>query len=37
VGLSLIDRGFWDIGQPVRVHTSDGVEREGEIVPLPMI
>lgn len=37
VGLSLIDRGYWDIGQPVRVHTSDGVEREGEIVPLPMV
>ena len=36
VGLSLIDRGFWDIGQPVHVLTPDGARREGEIVPLPM-
>lgn len=36
VGLSLIERGFWDIGQPIAVHTPDGERRRGEIVALPM-
>lgn len=36
VGLSLIDRGYWDIGQKVSVHTPDGAARDGRIVALPM-
>ncbi len=35
VGLSLIDRAFWGVGQPVRVHATDGVARVGEISALP--
>ncbi|MDE0095647.1 MAG: dimethylsulfoniopropionate demethylase [Gammaproteobacteria bacterium] len=35
VGLSLIDREFWDAGQPVTVHSKDGTARAGEISALP--
>ena len=35
VGLSLIDRGFWNPGQPVSVTSGDGVVRPGEISALP--
>ena len=37
VGLSLIDRGYWDIGQAITVRTPDGAAREGRIVALPMV
>ena len=36
VGLSLIDRGFWDAGQPVTVECPDGLARKGEISTLPI-
>lgn len=36
IGLSLIDRDFWDAGQNVTVMTSEGLSRAGEIVSLPM-
>ena len=36
IGLSMIDRGFWDIGQDVQVETPDGHNRSGQIVALPM-
>ena len=36
VGLSLIDRDFWNIGQAVTVDTLDGQFRKGSIVDLPM-
>lgn len=35
VGPGMIDRGFWDTGQAVRVCTQDGVERAGEVSDLP--
>ena len=35
VGLSLIDRGHWDTGQPVTVHSVDGARRPGEVSDLP--
>ena len=35
VGLSLIDKGFWDVGQPLIVHSKDGVTRVGEVSALP--
>ncbi len=35
VGLSLIDQGFWDAGQPVTVECPDGEFREGEVSALP--
>ena len=35
VGLSLIDREFWDAGQPVIVHSKDGIARAGEVSALP--
>jgi len=35
VGLSMIDRGFWDPGQPVTILSADGVRRHGEVVALP--
>ena len=35
VGLSLIDREFWDAGQPVTVHSTDGAARAGEVSALP--
>ncbi len=35
IGLSLIDREFWDVGQPVTVHSKDGVARTGEVSALP--
>ncbi|MFV1602715.1 dimethylsulfoniopropionate demethylase [Phaeobacter sp. JH20_24] len=37
IGLSMIDRGFWDIGQDVRIETPDGETRTGQIVALPMV
>ncbi len=36
VGLSLIDTGYDDIGQPVTVHSRDGLARVGQITSLPM-
>ncbi|KIC20367.1 dimethylsulfoniopropionate demethylase [Leisingera sp. ANG-Vp] len=36
VGLSLIDRGFWDIGQELTVLTPDELERPGRIAKLPI-
>ena len=35
VGLSLIDKEFWDVGQPLIVHSKDGVTRVGEVSALP--
>lgn len=35
VGLSLIDREFWNPGQPVTVETPDGTARTGEVSALP--
>ena len=35
VGLSLIEREFWNVGQPVTVHSKDGVARTGEVSELP--
>lgn len=35
IGLSLINRDFWNPGQPVLVHSSDGANRSGEISALP--
>jgi len=35
VGLSLIERGFWEPGQPVTVESRDGACRPGEISALP--
>ncbi len=35
VGLSLIDREFWGVGQPVIVHCADGGTRRGEVSALP--
>ena len=35
VGLSLIDREFWDAGQSVIVHSKDGIARAGEVSALP--
>ncbi|MCR9152398.1 MAG: dimethylsulfoniopropionate demethylase [Rhodobacteraceae bacterium] len=35
VGLSLIDRAFWDPGQPVTVDSADGLRRDGEVSALP--
>ena len=36
VGLSLIERGSWDIGQKIYVNTLDGQSLEGILVNLPM-
>ncbi|MDE0346863.1 MAG: dimethylsulfoniopropionate demethylase [Boseongicola sp.] len=35
VGLSLMDRSFWDAGQSVAVHCIDGTTRNGEVSDLP--
>jgi len=35
VGISLIDRGAWDIGQTVQVMTPEGLCRTGQIVDFP--
>lgn len=35
VGLSLINRAFWDAGQQVTVHSADGAIRSGEVSGLP--
>ena len=35
IGLSLIDRGFWDVGQLLSIHSKDGVTRVGEVSALP--
>lgn len=35
VGQSLIDRGYWDAGQAVEVHSQDGMVRSGEVSLLP--
>jgi dimethylsulfoniopropionate demethylase len=35
VGLSIIDRDFWQPGQAVTVHSADGMQRSGQISDLP--
>ncbi|MGI9395466.1 MAG: glycine cleavage T C-terminal barrel domain-containing protein, partial [Boseongicola sp.] len=35
VGLSLMDRAFWDAGQAVTVNCVDGTTRNGEVTNLP--
>lgn len=35
VGLSIIDRAFWQPGQAVTVHSADGKQRSGHISALP--
>lgn len=35
IGLSMIERGFWEPGQQVLVKTSDGQTREGLVCALP--
>ncbi|MCP5082867.1 MAG: dimethylsulfoniopropionate demethylase [Alphaproteobacteria bacterium] len=35
IGLSMIERGYWEPGQAVFVETSDGQVREGQISSLP--
>ncbi len=35
VGQSMIARDYWSVGQKVTVHSSDGIERNGEISALP--
>ncbi|MGI9405669.1 MAG: dimethylsulfoniopropionate demethylase [Hyphomicrobiaceae bacterium] len=34
IGLSLIDRGYWDPGQHIDILTSDGLPRAGQVVDL---
>ena len=36
VGQSLIERGFWEIGQELVVVTADGQHRQGKITTMPM-
>lgn len=36
VGLSLIDRDFWEPGQPVTVLSADGLQRSGRVSVLPI-
>jgi len=36
VGLSLIDREFWEPGQTVTVFSSDGLQRSGRVSALPI-
>jgi dimethylsulfoniopropionate demethylase len=36
IGLSLIDRGFWDLGQTLTVHVQNGTVANGQISPLPI-
>ena len=35
VGLSLIERGAWELGQRVTVRSADGATRDGEVSALP--
>jgi dimethylsulfoniopropionate demethylase len=35
IGLSMMDRGFWDVGQAVTVHVQDGTIATGEVIALP--
>ncbi|NNF80506.1 MAG: dimethylsulfoniopropionate demethylase [Rhizobiales bacterium] len=35
IGLSMVERGFWEPGQPVLVETPDGQIREGQVNSLP--
>jgi dimethylsulfoniopropionate demethylase len=35
VGLSMIERGFWDLGQEVTVVSADGMRRTGTVSELP--
>lgn len=35
IGLSMIERGYWEPGQSVLVETSDGQIREGKVTTLP--
>jgi dimethylsulfoniopropionate demethylase len=35
VGLSMIERAFWQPGQPVTVHSADGQQRSGQVCSLP--
>jgi dimethylsulfoniopropionate demethylase len=36
VGLSLIERDFWSIGQPLEILTPDGKTRPGKITAFPI-
>ncbi len=36
VGVSLVDRGAWNIGQSVEVETPDGLTRTGQVTDFPM-
>jgi dimethylsulfoniopropionate demethylase len=36
VGVSMIKRGFWDVGQAVTVHSNDGLVRQGRVSDFPM-
>jgi len=35
IGMSLIDRGFWDAGQAVTIHLPDATMRQGTVCHLP--
>lgn len=37
IGVSMIDRGFWDEGQKVEIISSDGKLHTGEIINLPIV
>ena len=37
VGVSMIERGYWDAGLPVTVLSADGLERQGEVVIMPFV
>ncbi|WP_282610898.1 dimethylsulfoniopropionate demethylase [Pelagibius sp. Alg239-R121] len=37
VGLSMIERGYWEPGRAVTVHSSDGLVRPGEVSKLPFV
>jgi dimethylsulfoniopropionate demethylase len=36
IGQGMIDRGFWEVGQSVQIHSQDGISRSGEVVSLPI-
>jgi dimethylsulfoniopropionate demethylase len=35
IGLTMIERGYWDAGQEVMITSGDGERRTGEVTPLP--
>ena len=37
IGLSMIEKNYWNIGNTVLVETNDTIQRKGKIVSLPMI